>query len=53
LPASFYSIASRDKQQRGSRSLSLLAAAAAAAAVVAAAAALISQLNSASIFYAS
>jgi hypothetical protein len=65
LPASFYSIASSSKQQRSSRSLSLVAAAVVeAAAVVAAvveavavalvaAAAPLSQLNSKSIFYAS
>jgi hypothetical protein len=62
LPASFYSIASSGKQQRSSRSLSLVAAAVVGAAVVAliaaavalvVAAAPLSQLNSASIFYAS
>jgi hypothetical protein len=63
LPASFYSIASSGKQQRSSRSLSLVAVVAAAvvaAAVVAAAAvalvaaaAPLSQLNSKSISYAS
>jgi hypothetical protein len=63
LPASFYSIASSGKQQRSSRSLSLVAAVAAAAvaaavvevaavALVAAAAPLL-QLNSESISYAS
>jgi hypothetical protein len=62
LPASSYSIASSGKQQRSSRSLSLVAAAvveAAAVALIAAAVALVAvvvpllQLNSASIFYAS
>jgi hypothetical protein len=62
LPASFYSIASSGKQQRSSRSLSLVAAAVVEAAAVAlvaaavelvAAAAPLSQLNSASISYAS
>jgi hypothetical protein len=62
LPASSYSIASSGKQQRSSRSLSLVAAAvvgAAAVALIAAAVALVAaaapllQLNSASISYAS
>jgi hypothetical protein len=65
LPASFYSIASSGKQQRSSRSLSLVAAAVVGAAAVAAvvvgvvavalvvAAAPLLQLNSKSIFYAS
>jgi hypothetical protein len=63
LPASFYSIASSGKQQRSSKSLSLVAAVAAAAVAAAvvgaaavalvAAAAPLSQLNSESISYAS